>query len=415
MASARVGKTRQRAALSLFVGDAPPTEFRIFAAGKNSTSTKGEYLFDDTAAREVMAAYEAHGADVMIDLEHLSVADPDRSVNFDPDARGWCKLEIRNGELWATDVTWTPDGLARLAEKRQRYVSPCFAFDTATRRVTEILNIAITAMPATDNLDPLVAASRRVQRLAYEDGGDQKMTPEQFAAIAEALGLGADSNIEDVLATIAAMVKKVQDAANGSGPAEEPAAPADGTPEAAAAVAPPVVAAARVQTAARALARLTGKKDIGAAIVDVEAWRTAYVELEAGKAKLAKETAALESGERRRLVGELVKCGAEIPGTAWEDDAGTAPAEPWKSMPMDQLRTRVAKLTKAKGVTAAAPPKPHANVATTDGKGGKSFVVNGETVELSARELQTCEEMKAKPEDYAANKLIRTRAQAAQG
>lgn len=412
MASVRKAGTIALAALSLFVGDTPPTEFRIFSAGKNSTS-KGEFIFDAEAARLVMAEYEQHGVDVMIDLEHLSVSDPDRSVNFDPDARGWCKLAVRNGELWAVDVTWTPDGAMRLTEKRQRYLSPCFEFDTASKRVVGILNIAITAMPATDNAAPLVAASRRVQRLAAYDEGGNTMTPEQFAQVAEALGLGADANIEDVLATIAAMVKKVQDAANGTG-GEDAAAPAEGTPEAAAAAAPPVVAAARVHTAVRTLARLTGKPDIGAAITDVEAWREAYVELEAGKAKLAKERAALESGERRRLMGELVKCGAEIPATAWEDEAGTVPAEPFKSMPMDALRKRVAMLTKAKG-GGSTKENPRPATAVEDGKGGKTIIVNGEAVELSAREIAACEDAKAKPEDYAANKLIRARAQRAAG
>src|SRR6185295_17430879 len=109
----------------LFNGDTPPSEFRIFAAGENAT-TKGIFVFNEQAARDVMASYEAHGIDVMIDLEHLSLESSEQSRNFDPDARGWCKLELRNGELWATGVTWTPDGETRLREKRQRYISPAF-------------------------------------------------------------------------------------------------------------------------------------------------------------------------------------------------------------------------------------------------------------------------------------------------
>jgi hypothetical protein len=391
------------------IGDAPPAEFRIFVAGENQTS-KGVYLFDDIAAAAVMKAYAAHGCDVMIDLEHLSIADQDRSLNFDPDARGWCKLELRNGELWAAQVTWTPDGLIRLSEKRQRYMSPAFVVNDDDR-IIEVLNIAITAMPATHNLEPLVAASqRRIQRLAFEAEGDQKMSPEQFAAIAEALGLGADANIEDVLATIAAMVKKVQDAANGT---ETPAEAAADPAVAAAAEAVPVVAAAsRLMAAARALVRLSGKKDVGAAVAEAEAWRASHIELEQGRAKLAQERALLENGERRRLVAELVKCGSESPGTAWADDSATKPAEPWASMPMDALRSRVVKLTKTKATPAAAGAKPAPVAADA---GGQVVMVRGEAVELSAREVQTCAEMKAKLEDYAANKLIRARAIAQQG
>lgn len=391
-----------------FLGDAPPGEFRIFAAGENAT-TKGTFLFDAAAAAQVMEAYQRHGTDVMVDLEHLSLESPQESRNFDPDARAWAKLELRNGELWATGVKWTPDGEARLRDKRQRYVSPAFEFDRETRRITSLLNIAITALPATDNLAPLVAAN--AIEPAYVEGEKSIMSPEQFAQIAEALGLGADANVEDVLATVAAMVKKIQDAANGE-PAKD--APKDGPPppDAAAAAtaeaAPPVVAATKISTAAHALARLSGKKDIGQIVEEVTAWRASHVALEAEREKLAKEHAVLESGERRRLTGELVKLGAEIPATAWADEAGTKPAEPWASMPLDQLRARLVKLSKAKGITPAPAPKP----AVTQTAGGETpVIVQGETVMLTASEVAACTEANAKIEDYAANKLIRLRAQ----
>lgn len=389
-----------------FSGDVPPTEFRVFAAGMNTT-TKGAFLFDESAATAVMAAYQAHGNDVMLDLEHLSLENPEQSRNFDPDARGWAKLELRNGELWAVAVTWTPDGEARLREKRQRFISPAFEFDPETRRITSVLNIAITALPATDHTPALVAAS------ALGAEGESPMTPEQFAAIAEALGLGADANVEDVIATIAAMVKKITDSANGDGDPEDKAEAPEGPPAAAAnaEAAPPVVAASKVRAAARALAKLSGKKDLSEIVTEVEAWRTSHLALEAERAKLAKEKALLESGERRRLTGELVKCGAEIPATAWSDDAGTVPAEPWASMPIDQLRARVAKLAKAKGATATTTaPKPGKTSGSPDSGGGQVVTVNGHAVQLSAHEVQACTEANAKLEDYAANKLIRLRA-----
>src|SRR4051812_35017161 len=107
--------------LSLAVGDAPPSEFRIFKAGWNPTML-GPLLFDALAAKTVMDAFSKHAADGMIDLEHLSL--DAKSPNFDPDARGWYRLELRNGELWAVVLSWTDDGTARITEKRQRYTSP---------------------------------------------------------------------------------------------------------------------------------------------------------------------------------------------------------------------------------------------------------------------------------------------------
>jgi phage I-like protein len=108
-----------------------------------------------------MAHYEARGADVPIDLEHLST--DDTAPNYDPDARGWAKLQLRNGELWAVGISWNADGAARVSEKRQRYVSPYFGWEETSdgqRRIVELVNFAICANPATHNPPALIAASK---------------------------------------------------------------------------------------------------------------------------------------------------------------------------------------------------------------------------------------------------------------
>lgn len=146
---------------SLAEGDAPPTEFRLFAAGPNPTS-KGTFVFDEAAAASVMAHYAREGVELMIDLEHESLEAPIRQDSRD--ARGWFQLEVRNGELWAVNVRWTPDGARRLQEKTQRYVSPAFAterLEDGTERIVSILNVGLVAMPATHNAPALVAASRK--------------------------------------------------------------------------------------------------------------------------------------------------------------------------------------------------------------------------------------------------------------
>jgi hypothetical protein len=365
--------------MAIAVGDVPPTEFRIFAAGENTT-TKGAFLFDDQAARSVMSAYQAHGNDVMIDLEHLSLEQESRA--FDPDARAWCKLEVRNGELWATHVGWTPDGETRLREKRQRYISPFFEADKKTHRITRILNIAITAMPATDNLKPLVAASARV-RLTIE--GDSPMTPEQFAALAEALDLGPDANVEDVLATVAAMVKKIQDAANGTPPADDAAAVANDAPKKDEPA--PMVAAKRLSVASRTLARLAGKGDISEAVTEIETWKASHLELEQKRALLAQERTTLEGSERRKLVGELVKLGAETPATAWADDEAKTPAKRLVDEPIAELRSRVTKLAAAKRSVVKDPVPPPAGGGATD---------------LTPEQLKICADTGCKPEVFAA-------------
>lgn len=137
-----------------------PTEFRIFSAGLNQT-TKGDLIFDAEAAAAVMARYRREGVDLIVDLNHDSVEPAALAARSDAsDARGWFQLELRAGELWAVNVRWTPDGMRRLTERTQRYISPVSLYNKETRRVTYLANVALVAMPATLNAAPLVAASK---------------------------------------------------------------------------------------------------------------------------------------------------------------------------------------------------------------------------------------------------------------
>jgi phage I-like protein len=164
------------------VGDEPPTEFLIFRPGPIET-TEGVDLFDAEAARSVLAFYEAEGVDVPIDLEHDSFSKEAHAHRSDArDARGWFKLELRaDGSLWAVDVKWTPDGERRLREKTQRYTSAAFKRDPESGRITRLLNVAITSMPATHDAEPLVAASRNART------NEKRMTPLYYVLASRAL------------------------------------------------------------------------------------------------------------------------------------------------------------------------------------------------------------------------------------
>jgi phage I-like protein len=395
----KVGVTWSTMAIAL--GDVPPSAFRIFAAGWNE-STKGRVLFDEQAASDVMAAYAAHGVDIMIDLEHLSLNEESR--NFDPDARGWCRLELRSGELWAVDVKWTPDGQVRLSEKRQRYVSPAFWTDKESGRVTEITNIAITGMPATHNAAPLMAASKRGRvpgRLNMADG----LTIEKLPALAEALGLSADAALEDVMAALRAIVMAAdgQPQPTEDTPAEEPAANAADAPPAAE---KDEEKAAEAMAATARLLRLSGKPTLGASLDEVALWRESHVKLEAEQKKLSQERAALEMGERRGLVVELVKLGVELPATAWEDPLAKVlkPAKRLLDEPLADLRKRTETWRSAKGgkgPSGLTPPKAPVSPEAS----GSVTLPSGEVVSLNAREVamfkgRKPEEMQA----YAARK-----------
>lgn len=426
-------------ALSAGAAGELPTEFRIFGAGVNRTEA-GDFLFDDTAAKSVLAAYQKRGVDVPIDLEHLST--DAKAPHYDPDARGWCKLELRNGELWATGVTWTPDGAARLTEKRQRYVSPYFAHERpvkgAPARVLQLLNVAICADPATHKLTPLMAASRMQTRRPSPTQPTTKlangatMDPETLSAIAQAFGLDPSASIEDILAAMGSFMAAVQSAMNGETPPPDAGAADDQGAAGGDATADPAAMAAnrlfrkfeKVASLAMAakpgaelvalrstLLRETNRKTPIEALSVISQWKTSHANQAENEAKLETERTQLEASDRRALVGELVKLGAESPASAWKKGAdglpdGKTPAPMFARLTLDELRVHVeAKRAHAKagvgglGGQLLTPP-----ASGESEEGGKDVVVGTTLVKLSAREVKLCTERKIDLAVYAANK-----------
>lgn len=326
-----------------------PTEVRLFKAGENST-LKGPFIFDKRSAEVVMARYAQHGVDVMLDLEHLST--DEEAPNFDPDARGYGKLAVRNGELWLVDISWAGDGAERITSRRQRYVSPVFSYDKE-RRITGIHNVALTAMPATDHAMPLAASARgkttmdwktlcklaRSFRDAVKSG---KSTDEAMATLAvdlktlqamgKLLGVDAGADLGSLIAAVIGFADELQN------PATKKEAPPEAAPEGDS----PVAMSAKANTA------------------ELETLRAETAKQAKLVAELQAERAARESTERRELVAELVKLGRELPATAWSDDEATTPRGSLGTMPMPELRERVSAFAKLGAMTFGQASKPPA-------------------------------------------------------
>jgi phage I-like protein len=151
-----------------------PTEFRIFKAGVN-TSLKGDFIFDEESAKSVMEFYASHGTELHLDYEHASAYEGKDTPKGAP-AAGWFVPEVRNGELWATNVRWTPPAAEMLKNREYRYFSPTFEATKDENRVAVLISVALTNLPALDKLDTLIAAK----------GGEKKetpMTPEEMKAL----------------------------------------------------------------------------------------------------------------------------------------------------------------------------------------------------------------------------------------
>jgi phage I-like protein len=153
-------KGKTTALLALDVGEIAngevPTEFRIFRFGVNH-SEKGDFVFDATSAESVMAEYRAHAKPMLLDFNHgttLFAPTPEQGI-----AAGEFVPEVRSDGLWATNIRWTERARQLLAAKEYRCFSPFFETEPSTGRITRLINVALTNLPALDNVEPLVAAS----------------------------------------------------------------------------------------------------------------------------------------------------------------------------------------------------------------------------------------------------------------
>jgi hypothetical protein len=177
----------RRAVHALPEGDALPTEFLLFAPGDNP-STQGPAIWDATAAAAVLARAKERGSvEYPIDLEHRSLDKGAVALTKDAtDAMGWFRLAVRDGALWAVNVRFTPEGAERLRAKKQRYTSPAFYWlDEPNGRVGEVINVALVAMPATNNQQALVAASRGTARKVPVNDATKKAAAKLLADIAD--------------------------------------------------------------------------------------------------------------------------------------------------------------------------------------------------------------------------------------
>jgi len=218
-------------------GAEPPSEFRIWAFGEIET-TKGTFLFDEDAATSVMESFRDYGNRLTFDYEHAATDSSARAG--DGKAAGSFLLELRADGLWAVDCRWTTAAAQGIRDREWLYFSPTFEIESKTGRILNVINIALTNVPATKRMRPLVAAHQERPMNAAERAKKMKEARERMAQ-AKAAQEAALAEMEGLLEEPASAA---EEAPEGETPAVTP--PVAETPAVEAPVAPvaPPVAAA---------------------------------------------------------------------------------------------------------------------------------------------------------------------------
>jgi phage I-like protein len=129
-----------------------PGWLRLLPLGQvNLVDGRPPFEVDPEALTAMVKAFGARGTDLVIDYEHQSLK------GGQAPAAGWIKdLEVREDGLWA-QVEWTGKAGEYLKQREYRYFSPVLRLDPASRRPQELMNVALTNVPAIQGISPLVA------------------------------------------------------------------------------------------------------------------------------------------------------------------------------------------------------------------------------------------------------------------
>lgn len=148
----------------------PPNAIRILANGLTQT-TKGPILYNAEAGKAVMERLSELGRDKLpFDYGHGMIG----MIQSYETARaaGWFQVEAREDGLWAANIQWTPTAEKALKDREFRYFSPFLYLNRETAEIMELVNIALTCIPATINQTPIAASQAH--------GKDTDMDPKQL-------------------------------------------------------------------------------------------------------------------------------------------------------------------------------------------------------------------------------------------
>lgn len=197
--------------------DEPPAEFKILNRGITRMRKGGRIfsiVFDSDAMSDIRENHEAQGRTKLpLDYDHgmLGMIATRESSS----AAGWFDLEERSDGLYATNIEWTVKAFESIKEREFRFTSPALMLEDTEEvgvlRVTEVINAALTNLPATVGQKPLVANAQEADSIEETEDMDIKKLMEKFGA----------KSVEELEAKLSAAEETEKRAATAEAVAEE--------------------------------------------------------------------------------------------------------------------------------------------------------------------------------------------------
>ena len=180
-----------------------PREFKIMNRGLTRVRKGGRIfnlLLDEQAEKDIFASMGEQGREQLpMDYDHGMlgmISGPESSASA-----GWFSVELRADGLYASSIEWTSRALKAIEDREYRFTSPAVMLEETDEvgmlRVTELINVALTNLPATIGQKPLVASAKQTaEKQEVLEDMDKKL-------IRKMLGLAEDATDEQVSAKVA--------------------------------------------------------------------------------------------------------------------------------------------------------------------------------------------------------------------
>ncbi|EAS8529870.1 hypothetical protein EHZ41_00400 [Salmonella enterica] len=173
--------------IELTASATPATRVRLLPAGE-FRSNDGRpkecrtWVMNAACAKRLIETAANKQIEYSFDYEHQALR---AAQNGKPaPASAWfSEFEWVEGDgLYATDVRWTSAATQMIASLEYRYVSPVFSYNPLTGEVMGLLNVALTNLPALDELDDgVVVAASRLAAMSIIPAEEPSMDEEQIA------------------------------------------------------------------------------------------------------------------------------------------------------------------------------------------------------------------------------------------
>ncbi|EKH1093922.1 phage protease [Salmonella enterica] len=173
--------------IELTASATPATRVRLLPAGE-FRSNDGRpkecrtWVMNAACAQRLIAAAASKKVDYSFDYEHQALRTAQNGKPA-PASAWFSELEWVEGDgLYATDVRWTAAATQMIASLEYRYVSPVFSYNEFTGEVMGLLNVALTNIPALEELDDgVIVAASRLAAMSIIPDEESSMDEEQIA------------------------------------------------------------------------------------------------------------------------------------------------------------------------------------------------------------------------------------------